>query len=179
MWTNSDYELSLFSEKDAITGTISSVCQRYDVSLGVVRGYSSESFAWGVAQSLKPYKVNVLGNMGDHDPSGVHAWEDFINKVRNFAGPNVPIAAERIAVTPEQIELFDLPLRPTKQTDSRSKGWEGGSVEVDAIPAPDLRRIVDDWISDFIDVDDWNQLCEVEESERTILYALMNHRQAS
>ena len=179
MWTNSDYELSLYSEKDAITGTIRSVCELHDVSLGVVRGYSSESFAWSVAQSMKPWKVNVMGNMGDHDPSGVHAWEDFTNKVRKFAGPDIHIRTSRIAVTPEQIEELDLPLRPTKQTDSRSKGWEGGSVEVDAIPAPKLRQIVEEWINPFIDVDDWNLLCEVEESERTILYALMNHRQAS
>ena len=178
LWTNSPYELSLFSEKDAITGTISSVTRRFDVSLGVVRGYSSESFAWSVAQSMNPDKVNVMGNMGDHDPSGVHAWADFIAKVKDFAGPDIDIQTSRIAVTPYQIEVLDLPLRPTKQTDSRSKGWEGGSVEVDAIPAGILREIVEAWIVPFIDAHDWRVCKAVEESERELLYSLMDGRAA-
>ena len=40
---------------------------------------------------------------------------------------------------------------PTKKRDTRSKGWNGGSVEVDAIPAPMIRTLVGDWIEEYVD----------------------------
>ncbi len=48
--------------------------------------------------------------------------------------PDAEIYFERIAVTAEQINDWDLPSRPTKTSDTRSVKWRGGdSVELDAI----------------------------------------------
>ena len=61
-----------------------------------------------------------------------------------IAGEQVATAQfERLAVTEDQIYDLDLPTRPTKQSDTRARSFEGGSVEVDAIPAPQLRQIVE------------------------------------
>lgn len=45
-----------------------------------------------------------------------------------------------VAVTQDQIDAYDLPTRPTKETDSRSRNFHGESVEVDALPPSVLRE---------------------------------------
>ena len=173
LWRDQDVEVHVFTEKDAITGVIDSVTAQWDVPLGVLRGYCSESFAHemgaAVAAAGKPV---VVYQLGDHDPSGVGAWEDFQKKVQRFA-PAAEVEFTRLAVTPEQIDTFALPTRPTKATDSRSRNFTGGSVEVDAIPAPQLRRLLDDAIASHVDPQRLEVLHMVEREERAGLRALV------
>jgi hypothetical protein len=184
LWHNQPTEVYVFTEKDAISGVIRPVVNRWDVPLGVLRGYSSESFAYSAAEviraDLKRGKEVYVYQLGDHDPSGVDAWRDFTAKVREFvAAPAVAhglasevLAAvnfERLAVTTGQIETLNLPTRPTKRTDTRSKHFTGGSVEVDAIPAPTLRRLVEAAIVDHIDPEKLRLTRIAEESEREVL----------
>jgi len=76
LWRRQDAEVQIYSEKDAISGVLP-VTHRWDVPLGIVRGYSSESFAWSVAQSIieaaRRGKRTYVYQLGDHDPSGVDA----------------------------------------------------------------------------------------------------------
>ena len=61
----------VFCEKDAISGTLAPVTQKYDVPLCPVRGYVSDSFAHAIgsewAEIEKPIHAYYLG---DHDASG-------------------------------------------------------------------------------------------------------------
>lgn len=175
LWSRSLETISIFSEKDAISGVILPITERWDVALGVLRGYSSESFAYGVADTLDPNRHNVLVQLGDHDPSGVGAWADFSAKVASFAD-DVSTEFVRLAVTPEQIEEWSLPMRPTKRTDTRARGWVGGSVEVDAIPAPQLRTLLDEYIASFHDDDELDRLEAVEAEERKFIGGLAGIR---
>lgn len=168
LWTDQMVNVQIFTEKDAITGVIEGVCDEWDVPLGVLRGYSSESFCWRVAESLPQDRPTYLYQLGDHDPSGVDAWRDFEDKVRGFA-PAAPVEFERIAVTLEQIETWSLPTRPTKRSDTRADGFEGGSVEVDAIAPSRLRAIVRGAIEQHIDTRALELTRSVEESERDVL----------
>jgi hypothetical protein len=172
LWRSQDVEVHVFTEKDAITGVIEQVTDEWNVPLGVLRGYCSETFAYSMAQAIiaarKPVYVYQLG---DHDPSGVGAWQDFQRKVSGFI-PNADITFERLAVTPEQIIDLDLPTRPTKVTDTRARNFDGGSVEVDAIPAPILRNIVREAIEHHVDGYAVWQIEQVEESERSLLFKL-------
>jgi hypothetical protein len=90
LWHDQDVDVQVFTEKDAISGVILSVTEQYDVPLGVLRGYSSESFAWSVAQSVMagsaddPCRDTYLYRLGDHDPSGVDAWRAFTARVTGF-----------------------------------------------------------------------------------------------
>jgi hypothetical protein len=170
LWDDQAVDVHIFSEKDAITGVIYPVTSRWDVNLGVLRGYASESFAWNVAEgALKGTNWPVyMYQLGDHDPSGVDAWRDFQQKVRGFA-PEAEVHFERLAVTPAQIALYNLPTRPTKSSDSRSGNFVGGSVEVDAIPPSTLRQIVEDAITQHIDPEALRLTRIAEQSEREIL----------
>jgi hypothetical protein len=172
LWHNQDVDVHLFTEKDAIVGVIASVTAEYDVPLGVLRGYSSETFAWSVAESVAASdKPAIFYQLGDHDPSGADAWRSFAEKVAGFA-TGADITFERIAVTEHQIEVLGLPTRPTKQSDSRARNFTGESVEVDAIPPSVLRGIVRDAIARHIDPQALEITRMVEESERAGLLAM-------
>ncbi len=80
---------------------------------------------------------------------------------------------ERLAVTPAQIEQYQLPTRPTKGTDTRSSGFEGESVEVDALPPSVLRQIVGDAIKAHINRVALELTMSVEDSERDVLGRLV------
>lgn len=172
LWSSSQFALQLFTEKDAISGVILPATDLWDVPLGVLRGYVSESFAWTVARSLSLHKINVIAQLGDHDPSGVGAWENFTEKVTGFR-PDCDIRFERLAVRPEQIVEMNLPTRPTKNSDPRTRGWVGGeSVEVDAIPAPTIRNLVHNWVVGHVDEEHLRAVEAAEDSERGVLTTL-------
>jgi hypothetical protein len=60
LWHNQAAEVHIYTEKDAISGVILPVTERWDVPLGVIRGYSSESFTWSVAQSVMRAPADVF-----------------------------------------------------------------------------------------------------------------------
>ena len=193
LWHDQPCEVVILSEKDAITGVLSPVTDRWDVPLGIVRGYASETFAWEVAEAVRAAarrgKDMFVYQLGDHDPSGVDAWRAFMKRVllmlgadERGAGPDDAeryswevggrgrtVVFERLAVTPWQVRDMGLPTRPTKQSDSRARKFAGGSVEVDAIPAPTLRTIVEDAITRHIDRAALEATRAAERAEREIL----------
>ncbi len=175
LWNDQGDEVIVISEKDAISGVVYPVTAEYDVELCITRGYSSETFTHSIAQTVRGNtsvgKTTFVYQLGDHDPSGVDAWRSFGERVRGFV-PKSLVEFERIAVTPEQIEALRLPTRPTKGSDSRSSGFEGESVEVDAIPASTLRQIVRDAVEQHIDPEALRLTKVVEAEERAGLEAL-------
>lgn len=72
-----------------------------------------------------------------------------------------------------------MPTRPTKRTDSRSAGWQGGSVEVDALPAGVLRQLVDGAIRQHVDDHVLHLVEEAERSERDVLRRIAGLETAS
>ena len=80
---------------------------------------------------------------------------------------------ERIAVTPEQIADWDLPTRPTKASDTRSKNFGEISVELDAIEPNQLRALVQEAIELHLPAEQYEVLKAAEESEREIITRLV------
>jgi hypothetical protein len=152
LWESMDVYVEIWCEKDALAGVIVGETEPYDVPLMVSRGYSSLSFLHSAAETIiSNDKPAYIYHFGDFDPSGQDAARDIEEKLRRYA-PEAEIHFERIAVTPEQIKTWDLPSRPTKLKDPRAKKWtHGASVELDAIPARELRKLVKDCIERHID----------------------------
>ena len=172
VWDNQDAYVEVWLEKDALAGVLIDVTAPWDVPLMVTRGYASLSYLHSAAEAIAAKgKPAYLYYFGDHDPSGLDITRAVEEGIREFA-PAADIFFERIAVTPEQIQSLALPTRPTKTTDSRSKGFEGGSVEVDAIPPAELRQMVEDCITLHIDSDAYGRLIAVEDAERETLLAI-------
>jgi hypothetical protein len=175
LWHNQDVYVEVWSEKDAIASIVSPITNKWDVPLMIARGFASESFLWSTANTIREQgedgKHVVIYQLGDHDPSGIAAWEHVQARLAEFA-PDVVIHFERLAVTEEQIHEYDLPTRPTKITDSRAKSFVGESVEVDALTTSDLREIIEDAITAWIDPEQLRSTKMVEAEELEGLRAM-------
>ena len=170
LWEAMPVYVEVWCEKDALAGVLMEETETYDVPLMVAKGYASISFLHSAAEAIEAKeKPAFIYHFGDLDPSGVDAARDIEAKLRRYA-PGAEIHFERIAVTREQVVEWDLPTRPTKQTDTRAKKFNNGeSVELDAIPANKLRSLVKTCIEKHVDPDQLKVLRAAEESERETL----------
>lgn len=169
LWRDQLDRVEVWLEKEALAGVVYDVTDEYDVPLYVTRGYASLSYLHTAATMISDAdKPTWIYYLGDHDPSGLDIPRNVEQRLREFA-PDARFHFDRIAVTPEQIEAWSLPTRPTKGTDSRSASFSGESVEVDAIPPVDLRQLVTDAITAHIDVDALRIVQVAERSEREVL----------
>ena len=152
-----------------MSGLLYQATAKWDVPLMVTRGYPSLSFLHGSAEEIAACgKPVFIYYFGDHDPSGRDITRATEAGLREFA-PDAEIHFERVAVTELQIKKFKLPTRPTKTTDSRSKGFAGESVEVDAIPSAELRRLAEFYIAKHLNEDELGKLELIEGQERETL----------
>jgi len=75
----------------------------------------------------------------------------------------------RLAVTPEQIAEFNLPLRPPKTAKEKaSEKFRAGCVEIDALPPGELRRMLREAIEQHVDPHALAVLQKAENSEREL-----------
>jgi hypothetical protein len=173
LWNEQDAYVEVWSEKEAIAGVLHRVTNQWDVPLLVCRGYPSLTYLHSAAEEIDAQdKPAYLYYFGDHDPSGVDISRKVEEELNNFA-PDAEIYFERVAVTREQIETLNLPTRPTKQSDSRAKGFVGESVEVDAIPTDELRRLTEECISQHLDPGVLAKTRRIEEAEKETLANLI------
>jgi len=141
----SDY-IEIWCEKDALAGVLWDATSDYDVPLMVSRGMPSITFLHGTAEEIRAAarqgKNAYIYQFGDHDPSGVLIPKTIMNRLIDL-GISDGLIIERVALTEEQITEFNLPTRPTKRDGNRhANGFEGDSVELDALPLDVLRAMV-------------------------------------
>ena len=173
LWTDADSYVEIWLEKDALSGVILPITSMYDVPLMVARGYASLSFLYNAADYINTLTVpTYIYHLGDFDPSGVNAGEKIEETLREMA-PDAEIYFERLAVTEEQIDAWNLPTRPTKKSDTRSKSFGDISVELDAIEPNRLRQIVQEAIEQHLPQEQYAVLKAAEESERKIIRRLV------
>lgn len=170
LWTDAAAYVEIWLEKDALSGVIYPITSRYDVPLMVARGYASLTFLATAAEAIEEQdRPTYIYHLGDFDPSGVNAGEKIEEILRELA-PSADIYFERLAVTPDQIEEWKLPSRPTKTTDTRARKFgKAESVELDAIHPDRLRDLVERAIQRHIDPNELRVIEVAETSEREIL----------
>lgn len=175
LWRSKDDYVEVWLEKDALSGVLYPVTAEFDVPLMISRGFASLSFLHGAGETIEynaqAGKRVTIFYLGDHDPSGVVIPQKIESTLREFA-PSADLTFTRLAVLPWQIKSMNLPTRPTKKTDSRCKGFEGESVEVDAIEPEVLRSMVRVEIEGFFGADEINNLRLIEAKERDGLLKL-------
>ena len=173
LWKDIDAYVEIWLEKDALAGVIYPITGEYDVPLMVARGYASLSFLYNAAEYINDLEVPAyIYHLGDFDPSGINAGEKIEETLREMA-PDADITFERIAVTPEQITEWNLPTRPTKTSDTRSKGFGNISVELDAIGSNALRALVQETIEQHLPPHQFAVLKAAEQSEREVISRLV------
>jgi hypothetical protein len=172
IWARQRSYVEIWLEKDALSGVLYPTTKLWDVPLMVTRGYASLTFLYEAAEYMKAQEKDIhIYYFGDHDPSGRDIPRKVEEDLRALA-PETQLTFTRVAVEPWQIARWNLPTRPTKETDSRSKTFEGESVEVDAIPPDTLRRLVRDCIEQHVDGHALQVAMVAEQNERQLLKLL-------
>jgi hypothetical protein len=172
-----DY-IEIWSEKEALAGVLMDAARDYDVDVLVSKGMPSltqlHSSACMIARAARAGKDAFVYQFGDHDPSGVLIPKTIRRRLNEFCekfGCDPP-TIERVALTEEQITRFNLPTRPTKREGNRhALKFEGDSVELDALPASELRSMVREVIERHISERHLEVLRVTEASERGLLEA--------
>ena len=173
-WADSPVNVEVWLEKDALAGVlIPVVVEECGLDLHVTRGYASVSYLQSAADYIRrdgrPTHVYLLT---DFDPSGLGIADTVASELVRRSYP-VEVRVERLAVNRRQIDLWNLPTRPTKTSDSRAGAFvrEHGtdSVELDAIPPGTLRTVVREAVERHMDPERLRVMRLAEEQERNLL----------
>lgn len=168
LWQSQNIYVEIWMEKDAVAAIAQQAAQPFGVPVFPMKGFASGSALFTLAQTIRYHqahgKVVHIYYLGDHDPSGRCMDGTIVRSLRYDHG--VEFNFTRIAVTQDQIKQYNLPTRPTKESDSRAKNFKGESVEVDALPPHIIRQLVERSISQHIDPAAWQREIEIEEMER-------------
>ena len=103
--------------------------------------------------------------------------ENLEYKLRNFGG-YADIEWNRIAITDDQFDRSDLlgfPVKPTIQRSVRDEyiiQYGDRCVEIDALPASEVRELVEETIESHINAGEWAKLQETERLERESIRSL-------
>jgi hypothetical protein len=172
LWRDQGRYIEVWCEKSTLAGLISDETDRWNVPLMCTSGFSSVGFLHQAALTIQNMRCKAfIYYLGDHDPSGLKIWENTQTKLRQYMTFDDLVTFEKLTVTPEQIATYNLPTRPTKES-NHSKDWTGGeSVELDAMPTDVLVGLVHDAITQHINQRAYAITLGVEESERRQLLA--------
>jgi hypothetical protein len=177
-WAKLPEYVAIIVEKDAVAGRIAQITEDYDVPLHPLRGYSSTSFTYSIAESWdridKPIACYYIG---DHDPSGRDIERAIVAELKDYVKRE--FRWTRLAVTPAQFKKYKIkPLAPKKQ-DRRYHAFKARygdrCAEVEAIPAPALRAMVREAIESHIPQAKWRRLKKIEATERASWNEVMDN----
>jgi hypothetical protein len=158
-WQDQPVYVEVWSEKDAVVGSIQEVTERYAVTLRPTRGFSSTTNVHELAELFinigKPVFVFYIG---DHDPSGRCMDSEIVKRVRSYGAE---FTLTRLAIHRADIRKFKLPPLQIKPADSRADAFERKygtkCVELDALPPAELRRRIEAAIRGRLDPGAWQR----------------------
>ncbi len=173
-WRDSDVRMEVWLEKDALAGVLWPVLDQYGLELFVTRGFSSVSYLNEAAEFInRDGRDTFVYQLTDFDPAGLSIAETIKRElVRRTTVDDEwsPVRVERLAVTREQVDRWELPTRPTKASDPKARKFEAihgtDSVELDSIAPDTLRGMVEERIQRHMDSDTLMNLKEQEQRER-------------
>ena len=172
LWKSQECYVEVWCEKDAIVSLIMPLVKEWPLKTFPCRGFASLSSTYTAAQTFKKEidrgRRPVILYLGDHDPSG-HAIDVSIETHFVHHGIHGLVAFKRVAILPQHIAEFKLLTRPVKKTDSRSKGWEGGCVEIDTLSGQQIRDMLNREIESLCDMEELERVRAKEEEERESL----------
>lgn len=169
-WEGQRERVEVWVEKDALIDVVQQGAGTLRAVTFSCRGYTSSSEIWGAAQRIESYfndrsveRVTIL-HLGDHDPSGIDMTRDIGDRVMEFIegdGFNASrVRIKRIALNMDQIEQYNPPPNPAKETDSRFAGYTSiygdESWELDALEPNVLVSLIRDEIRPLIDAEKWD-----------------------
>lgn len=164
LWRNQANYVETWIEKDALIGVIEGPCDEWRVPYYSCRGYGSQSEMYEASKRLLSVahggrRVTIL-HLSDHDPSGLDMTNDIEQRLDMFCGDGV-VNVRRIALTMDQIDEYNPPPNPAKETDSRFAGYAeqfgDESWELDSLDPEVISELVTTNIRELCDEEQFQQ----------------------
>ena len=180
LWADQPCYLEVWVEKDALVDVVAKACTNYRVSYFSCRGFMSDSEVYKAGQRMRSIydsgKEIVLLHLGDHDPSGVDMSRDILRRVELFGDLDGKIDFQRIALNMDQIDEFQPPPNPAKETDTRARGYiqKYGLVswELDALEPKILTKLIENKINQYLDTFKFLDMRRIEHEQTEELLAI-------
>jgi hypothetical protein len=171
-WVDQPRYVEVWIEKDALVGVIEKVCSKWRVPYFACRGYNSQSEQYKagrrLAEKIDEEKTVTVLHLGDHDPSGLDMTDDNQERLTMFSGHEITL--KRLALNMDQVEQYNPPPNPAKETDARYSAYakkHGKSCwELDALEPKVIEKLVEDNIKKLVDMKAWKRTDAREEEER-------------
>jgi len=184
LWADQNYYLEIWVEKQALESIIERAATRLDVQSFACKGFPSITALWEAVHyryetiTEQGRKVVIL-YLGDHDPSGLNMDNTNLEHIKTFSDSCPYIDFKRIALTREQIELYEPPPNPAKITDTRAAGYIAKygpySWELDALRPEILDGLITDEIKMYLDQKKYNAAIDQQETERKQIEGLKKY----
>ena len=153
--------IELWCEAAGMAPQLARVADEYSVPVFSAGGFASLTAVRLIAdRALARTVPTVLLYVGDWDPSGESIFDSIAADAAAFvhedrAVMSIDLISRKVALTSEQVAANNLPTAPAKKSDSRSRDWEGGTCQLEALPPDALAEIARDAIEGKLDLDRW------------------------
>lgn len=155
------YHLEVWAEKSTMNDVLLPVCERYGATLATFEGEVSITACYSLMQRIKSAgeKPVRIWYISDFDPAGNSMPVATARKIEYMLahyGVKADVRLRPLALNAEQIDEYDLPRIPIKESERRAGKFEAafgeGACELDALEAlyPGvLGRLVDAAVSEY------------------------------
>ena len=180
VWADLSTYVEVWCESRSIAGVIERDCNELAVPLYPTGGFSSLTLTHSAAETIDArvrgfeHAHVVILYVGDYDPAGVlidQAIEDDLRQHLQVRNTPADLEFYRLAINPDQIEQYDLPTKPRKESDRRRRDIEE-TVEAEAMDAAVLRGLLRSEIEIYIPDGKLQALHVAERAERVNLKSL-------
>ncbi len=156
------YHLEVWCEKSTMNDVLAPMCERYGANLQTGQGEMSITATLALVRRLqeagKPARILYVS---DFDPAGQSMPVAVSRKIEYFVrrfGLDLDIRLFPVVLTLEQVQYYQLPRTPIKETERRRGEFEArhgeGAVELDALEAlypGTLQTILSQYIESYYD----------------------------
>ena len=175
-WLDQETRLEVWVEKSALAAIVERACSDYEVPFTSTRGYASLTLlkdAYKRADDIHWYAEKTkrlrIVHFSDHDPSGTDMTRDIERRLNEDFDAHVQV--KRVALTMDQVDEYAPPPNFAKEKDTRYDDYVAefgteSSWELDALEPQVLAGLIEEQISEVIDLDQWNKSLEREADER-------------
>lgn len=174
-----EYHIEVWCEAAGMLPQLHRVAERYSVPVYSSGGFDSLTAKKRLSDRIcDTGKPAIILHLGDYDPSGKSIFNAVADDVAAFVEADRPwgtitVDFERVALTEEQVAEHDLPTAPAKASDSRAKGWKGGTCQLEALSPDQIASILKEAIERRID---WTQFLDdldAQDREREEIQTLL------
>lgn len=188
LWRRQPTHLEVWVESDSVGSEIIDTTWDLGVNLYSCRGQSSKTLVWRCVQEwrqlAKPVEIIYLG---DWDPTGLAIPKSLEARFERY-GQDLDIQLDRLAV--DENDVDDVGAHAGHAANRRDPNYAAFAatcrehdldptvaVEVEAIPAPQLRAWVAGEVLNYQDRDLWEREAQIEKAERESLAGLLQQFQ--